>query len=157
MPSVADVLRMRVRTTGVITQPLTIKGKNFQVIDVGGQRSERKKWFNQFSSVTAVIFVTAISEFDQKLYEDDHTNRLKESIDLFDTTINNPVRVGRLSSSRNLLCFRDLFPASPYAHSFSNAPSFCTSYHRHRHRVLSRSHPHPTTTRTSRIPPLSSF
>jgi hypothetical protein len=91
LPSKSDFLRMRVRTTGVITQPLTIRDKQFQIIDVGGQRSERKKWFNQFSNVTAVIFVTAISEFDQNLYEDDQTNRLQESLDLFDSTVNNPV------------------------------------------------------------------
>ena len=35
------------------------------MFDVGGQRNERKKWIHCFDSVTAVIFVAAISEYDQ--------------------------------------------------------------------------------------------
>ena len=38
--------------------------------DVGGQRNERKKWIHCFENVTAVIFVAALSAYDQVLYED---------------------------------------------------------------------------------------
>jgi len=53
------------------------------MVDVGGQRSERRKWLNCFSDVTAVIFVVAISAYDQKLYEDETTNRMHEELKLF--------------------------------------------------------------------------
>lgn len=43
--------------------------------DVGGQRNERKKWIHCFDNVTAVIFVAALSEYDQCLFEDASTNR----------------------------------------------------------------------------------
>lgn len=56
---------------------LTIK------VDVGGQRSERKKWMHCFQDVTAVIFCVALSEYDLKLQEDDTTNRMHESVKLF--------------------------------------------------------------------------
>lgn len=58
------------------------------MIDVGGQRNERKKWIHCFEGVTAIIFVTALSEYDQKCYEDDETNRMKESLLLFDEICN---------------------------------------------------------------------
>lgn len=41
------------------------------MFDVGGQRSERKKWIHCFENVTAIIFLVAISEYDQVLIEDE--------------------------------------------------------------------------------------
>jgi len=41
------------------------------MFDVGGQRSERKKWIHCFEGVTAIIFFVAMSEYDMKLAEDD--------------------------------------------------------------------------------------
>lgn len=40
------------------------------MFDVGGQRSERKKWIHCFEGVTAIIFTVALSEYDLKLAED---------------------------------------------------------------------------------------
>lgn len=40
-----------------------------RLIDVGGQRSERRKWIHCFENVTTNIFLVAISEYDQCLYE----------------------------------------------------------------------------------------
>lgn len=41
------------------------------MFDVGGQRSERKKWIHCFENVTAIVFLVAISEYDQVLVEDE--------------------------------------------------------------------------------------
>jgi len=62
---------------------------HFRLVDVGGQRSERKKWMHCFQDVTAVIFCVAMSEYDLKLYEDDTTNRMMESLKLFREICNN--------------------------------------------------------------------
>lgn len=40
------------------------------MFDVGGQRSERKKWIHCFENVTALLFLVAISGYDQCLVED---------------------------------------------------------------------------------------
>lgn len=53
------------------------------MVDVGGQRSERKKWIHCFEDVTAIIFMVAISEYDQVLFEDESVNRIGESLTLF--------------------------------------------------------------------------
>ena len=60
-------------------------------IDVGGQRGERKKWINVFGDVFILIFLTAISEYDQVIDEDKTTNRIEESLKLFNTILNYPV------------------------------------------------------------------
>ena len=69
LPTEQDSLRARVRTTGIVQQHFEIKERKYTMFDVGGQRNERRKWIHCFDNVTACIFVTAISEFDQKLYE----------------------------------------------------------------------------------------
>jgi hypothetical protein len=76
LPSEQDVLRSRVRTTGIVENEFEIDGNEFKMFDVGGQRNERKKWIHCFENVTAVLFVAAISEYDQMLYEDENTNRI---------------------------------------------------------------------------------
>lgn len=62
---------------------------NFKIIDVGGQRSERRKWIHCFEDVNAVLFVVAISEYNQVLMEDGVTNRMLESLKLFESIVNN--------------------------------------------------------------------
>lgn len=51
---------------------------------VGGQRNERRKWIHAFDDVTAIIFVTSLSEYDQKLLEDEDVFRMHESLNLFE-------------------------------------------------------------------------
>lgn len=58
------------------------------MFDVGGQRSERKKWIHCFEDVTAVVFLAAVSEYDQVLSEDESVNRLQEALTLFDSICN---------------------------------------------------------------------
>jgi len=61
---------------------------HFRLVDVGGQRSERKKWIHCFQDVTAVVFFVALSEYDQRLYEDETVSRIDESVKLFDEICN---------------------------------------------------------------------
>lgn len=59
------------------------------MFDVGGQRSERRKWIQCFDDVRALLFVVAISEYDMTLIEDCDRNRLRESLQLFDSVCSN--------------------------------------------------------------------
>jgi guanine nucleotide-binding protein G(i) subunit alpha len=58
------------------------------MFDVGGQRSERKKWIHCFESVTSVIFFVSLIDYDLTLLEDSSQNRMQESVSLFDSVIN---------------------------------------------------------------------
>jgi len=89
VPTVPDILRSRVKTGGSVSETtFDLAGNTVKLIDVGGQRSERKKWIHCFEGVNAIIFVTSLSEYNQKCYEDDETNRMKESLLVFDEIVN---------------------------------------------------------------------
>lgn len=65
------MLRTRVKTTGIVEVNFKFKGLLFRIFDVGGQRSERKKWIHCFEDVTAIVFCVALSAYDLLLAEDD--------------------------------------------------------------------------------------
>ncbi|CBY13077.1 unnamed protein product [Oikopleura dioica] len=89
IPSEQDVLRSRVKTTGIVETHFEFKDLHFKMFDVGGQRSERKKWIHCFEGVTAIIFCVALSAYDLVLAEDEEMNRMHESMKLFDSICNN--------------------------------------------------------------------
>ncbi|KAJ8879864.1 hypothetical protein PR048_020481 [Dryococelus australis] len=91
IPSHQDILHARRATKGISEFVIFINNIPFQFVDVGGQRSQRQKWFQCFDSVTSILFLVSSSEFDQVLLEDRRTNRLEESRNIFDTIVNNRV------------------------------------------------------------------
>lgn len=106
-PSVEDVLKTRVRTTGILEEEYLIDKVRFCVYDVGGQKNERRKWIHAFDEVTAIIFVAAISEYDQVMFEDSSVNRLADALRLFEDVCNS-----RYFENTSIILFlnkRDLF------------------------------------------------
>jgi guanine nucleotide-binding protein G(i) subunit alpha len=88
VPSKEDVLRARAKTTAITETRFSMGQLSIHMVDVGGQRSERKKWIHNFESVTSIIFCTALSEYDQVLLEEKNQNRMAESLVLFESVIN---------------------------------------------------------------------
>jgi guanine nucleotide-binding protein subunit alpha len=82
-PVADDVIRAKLRTTGVTEVCLQIGNQEYNMIDIGGQRSERRKWLHCFESVHIIIYLVAINEYDMVLEEDEETNRLEEAFKLF--------------------------------------------------------------------------
>ncbi|XP_026133300.1 guanine nucleotide-binding protein subunit alpha-13-like isoform X2 [Carassius auratus] len=91
LPSQKDILLARKPTKGIHEYDFEIRKVPFKMVDVGGQRSERKRWFECFDSVTSILFLVSSSEYDQVLMEDRQTNRLTESLNIFETIVNNRV------------------------------------------------------------------
>ncbi|KAH7715590.1 guanine nucleotide-binding protein G(q) subunit alpha [Aphelenchoides avenae] len=83
IPTEQDILRVRVPTTGIVEYPFKVTDVIFRIVDVGGQRTERRKWIHCFQDVTSIMFLAALSEYDQTLAECDNENRMEESVALF--------------------------------------------------------------------------
>jgi len=88
LPSAEDIFRARIQTTGIFECKFDVGSSVFNMVDVGGQRSERRKWIMCFQDVKAILFVVAISAFDQTCREDMRKNRLEEDLDSLRATWN---------------------------------------------------------------------
>jgi len=88
LPTEEDILKCRCISMGVRREVFKVDGVDCELFDVGGQKSERKKWVNCFENVFIVLFVVAISEYDQVMYEDTSTNRVMDALDLFESICN---------------------------------------------------------------------
>ncbi|NIG59947.1 guanine nucleotide-binding protein subunit alpha-12 isoform X3 [Pontoporia blainvillei] len=86
-PSKQDILLARKATKGIVEHDFVIKKIPFKMVDVGGQRSQRQKWFQCFDGITSILFMVSSSEYDQVLMEDRRTNRLVESMNIFETIV----------------------------------------------------------------------
>ncbi|XP_076053838.1 guanine nucleotide-binding protein G(f) subunit alpha-like [Oratosquilla oratoria] len=96
VPTVQDILHCRKRTTDIQKIEFHVKvsrkygggSQTFWMFDVGGQRGERKKWIQVFDGIHTVLFLVSASSFDLVTREDSSTNRLQESLGIFENVWN---------------------------------------------------------------------
>ncbi|KAI1788645.1 guanine nucleotide binding protein, alpha subunit, partial [Ganoderma leucocontextum] len=62
----------------------SMKDMGMLVVDVGGQRSERRKWIHCFQDVTSVVFVVSLSGYDQCLIEDKYANQMIDAMTVWE-------------------------------------------------------------------------
>jgi guanine nucleotide-binding protein G(i) subunit alpha len=120
LPTDQDVLRSRVKTTGITETTFIIGDLTYRMFDVGGQRSERKKWIHCFENVTTILFLVAISEYDQLLFEDETVNRMQEALTLFDSICNSRwfVKTSIILFLNKIDRFKEKLPVSPMKNYF---------------------------------------
>ncbi|GAC71948.1 G-protein alpha subunit [Moesziomyces antarcticus T-34] len=119
-PSEADILRCRNKTTGIIETTFPLQDRVYRIFDVGGQRSERKKWIHCFENVTAVLFCVALSGYDSCLVEDKDSNQMQEALMLFDSICNSKwfVRTSMILFLNKVDVFRQKIAYSSIKHYF---------------------------------------
>eukprot|EP00526_Cylindrotheca_closterium_P009617 CAMPEP_0113626446 /NCGR_PEP_ID=MMETSP0017_2-20120614/13677_1 /TAXON_ID=2856 /ORGANISM="Cylindrotheca closterium" /LENGTH=420 /DNA_ID=CAMNT_0000536627 /DNA_START=60 /DNA_END=1322 /DNA_ORIENTATION=- /assembly_acc=CAM_ASM_000147 len=123
-PTTQDILLARVKTTQVVMERYRIDGIEFEMYDVGGQRSERRKWLDCFDNVDAVLFVAALSEYDQKLAEARRTNRMIEALELFRSVCNNRAFSNSQTSIMLFLNKKDVFAEKILYSDIAAQPEF---------------------------------
>lgn len=120
LPTDQDILRSRVKTTGIVENVFKVGETHYRVFDVGGQRSERKKWINCFDGVNALVFLVSLSEYDQRLYEAEDVNRMTEALTLFDSISNSRwfVNTQIIVFFNKIDLFAEKLPRSPLSNFF---------------------------------------
>ncbi|TQS33135.1 hypothetical protein Golomagni_06529 [Golovinomyces magnicellulatus] len=120
VPNDQDLLRSRLRTTGITETIFDLGQLTYRMFDVGGQRSERKKWIHCFENVTTILFLVAISEYDQLLFEDETVNRMQEALTLFDSISNSRwfTKTSIILFLNKIDRFKEKLPVSPMKNYF---------------------------------------
>ncbi|KAI3624151.1 GPA2 [Malassezia furfur] len=115
LPSEQDVLHARSKTVGIMETHFRMGELSIHLVDVGGQRSERRKWIHCFEAVTSIIFCVALSEYDQVLLEDNRQNRMAESLVLFESWF---ARTSIVLLLNKIDIFRQKIPRHPLSDYF---------------------------------------
>ena len=113
VPTQQDILRCRARTTGIIETTFDLKTHMLHMLDVGGQKSERRKWIHCFQDVTSILFLVSLSGYDQCLVEDKDavSTRIRLPHEVTDERVAEPNdgRVGNLGPSLPLAVVQEHF------------------------------------------------
>jgi GTPase SAR1 family protein len=91
VPNDYDIVMSRRRTTGIVEAQFMDEGAKWTVVDVGGQRSERRKWMLCFDGVDAVIFFVNSAGFNRPLFEDNQVTEHQEALQLLESTFSNKI------------------------------------------------------------------
>ncbi|KAL9657239.1 hypothetical protein ABK040_011461 [Willaertia magna] len=80
------------KTVGIAEKEIKLKNQEICLVDLGGQRSERKKWQrilieNDNNFLQKYLFIISLGDFNRTCYEDDDLNRLIDSLECFETTL----------------------------------------------------------------------
>lgn len=84
-PSEQDIVQCRARTIGITETTFHLKDHEMLMVDVGGQKSERRKWIHCFQDVTSILFLVSLSGYDQCLVEDRDANQMQDAMTIWDS------------------------------------------------------------------------
>ena len=81
IPHEQDIVHCRARTIGITETSFNLRDHEMLMVDVGGQKSERRKWIHCFQDVTSILFLVSLSGYDQCLVEDrDAVRKLRATL-----------------------------------------------------------------------------
>ncbi|KAG6865042.1 hypothetical protein C0991_005535 [Blastosporella zonata] len=84
-PVEQDIIRCRARTIGITETIFDLRDHQMLMVDVGGQKSERRKWIHCFQDVTSILFLVSLSGYDQCLVEDKDANQMQDAMTIWDS------------------------------------------------------------------------
>ncbi|KAF7292780.1 hypothetical protein MIND_01176700 [Mycena indigotica] len=85
VPTEQDIVHTRARTIGITETTFKLREHEMLMVDVGGQKSERRKWIHCFQDVTSILFLVSLSGYDQCLVEDRDANQMQDAMTIWDS------------------------------------------------------------------------
>lgn len=85
------LLKASIPTVGYMTHQFTINDMNTEIIEIGGNKSQREQWHKTYKGVDLIIYVASLSDFDQNIIGESGVSRSQDSITLFGQLAANPL------------------------------------------------------------------
>jgi guanine nucleotide-binding protein subunit alpha len=85
VPDEQHIVHCRARTIGITETRFNLRDHEMLMVDVGGQKSERRKWIHCFQDVTSILFLVSLSGYDQCLAEDRDANQMQDAMTIWDS------------------------------------------------------------------------
>eukprot|EP01128_Nolandella_sp_AFSM9_P005259 TRINITY_DN2512_c2_g2_i1.p1 TRINITY_DN2512_c2_g2~~TRINITY_DN2512_c2_g2_i1.p1 ORF type:complete len:564 (-),score=166.23 TRINITY_DN2512_c2_g2_i1:324-1931(-) len=84
VPTRHDYLLARSRTTGISTFSFVEDNAQFEFLDVGGQRSERRHWTQVMKCPQLIVFFASLIEYDIPTFANPQKSKLHESLGIWE-------------------------------------------------------------------------
>ncbi|KAF5317722.1 hypothetical protein D9619_012602 [Psilocybe cf. subviscida] len=144
-PTDEDILRCRRVSTGISVWHGCMGSTLVDVCDVGGTRSERRKWSKCFDEASVVLFCASLTDYSKALREENQQSRFTDSLAVFEAIINSP----NLQNARIMLLLTksDIFsdqlaevPLASFCSDFTAKPTTENGIHYIRNRFMDLRH-----------------
>lgn len=89
LPTDEDIILCRKKTLGISLIKIKCDPLCWTIVDIGGQKSERRKWITQFDNVAVIIYIVNLVDFNGIAY-DTEMNKMSETLEVFQETLRNP-------------------------------------------------------------------
>jgi len=108
------------RTAGIEEFRTHLGGLALRFINLQSQRTERKKWIHNFENITSIIFVVDLTDYNQIVLGQENTNRMLESLLLFESTVNSRwfMRTSIILFLNNVGTFKEQIARDPLQNYF---------------------------------------
>ncbi|KAF7636759.1 hypothetical protein Mgra_00003704 [Meloidogyne graminicola] len=83
IPIQEDIVNARCSTLGIYEINFDFRNFVIRLIDVGGQRTERRKWIHCFDNIEAILFIVSLACYNNILADDNSINQMFDAIQLF--------------------------------------------------------------------------
>mmetsp|Transcript_6688 Transcript_6688/g.7285 ORF Transcript_6688/g.7285 Transcript_6688/m.7285 type:complete len:374 (-) Transcript_6688:59-1180(-) len=90
VPSDDDIVYCRQRTTGIVETGFHHKKFDWLLVDVGGQKTERRKWIHCFEGMNSVLYVAAADAWDSPSQDSVGLTKMQESLQVWREVVHSP-------------------------------------------------------------------
>ena len=90
-PTFEQIFKASIPTKGYRTHQIKINQYNTEIVEIGGEKTERENWHHAYKDVDLIVYVASLSDFNQTMTNEPDTQRTQDALSLFSQIAANPL------------------------------------------------------------------